>query len=235
MRNRTFRGQEPCMLRNCVFMMKIFSLLFVALIFGVVSGCDQAKKPESVPAEAVPQETSSYMVESLSDQVLREVRESPDNPAAWYHLADLYYRGSQYEKSIEAYKKVVELDPEKGYAYSKMGVALSQLGRLEEAMAALQKAVELLPNPAVEYNNLGIVFGKLGRYDEEVAALLKSIELRPRSSSARVNLGVTYLRLNKIDEAKEQYEALDKMDGRAAEILKKEINKIHPVQSGGQQ
>jgi tetratricopeptide (TPR) repeat protein len=38
-------------------------------------------------------------------------------------VADLYDRNGQYTEAIDAYKKVIELKPDMGYAYFKMGTA----------------------------------------------------------------------------------------------------------------
>jgi superkiller protein 3 len=157
---------------------------------------------------------------------------NPEDAGAWYHLADLYFRGNEYERAVEAYQKSVDLKPDKGYAYGKMGVALSRLNRPDEAAAALEQAVALLPNPAVEYNNLGIVYGKLGRHEDEIKALQKAIELRPRYATARLNLGVTYLKIGNINAAKAQHEIVKELDAQTADLLLKEINK-HATSSPG--
>jgi tetratricopeptide (TPR) repeat protein len=218
---------------NNPFSKRVFPFLLVLLL--VFSTACEKQRESQKTAENPPPETeseSSYMGSTLFDQVMKKTLETPDSPDAWYHLADLYYRNSLYEKAIDAFAKVVELDPDRGYVYSKMGSAYNRLGRPAEAIAAFQKAVELLPKPSVEYNNIGVAYGKLGKYKEEAEALLKALEIRPRYATARVNLGITYLRLNDLEAAMKQYEELQQIDKTASELLLKEINKTAPGQTG---
>lgn len=168
-----------------------------------------------------------YSVESIYQEVQQQLKENPNDADALYHLADLYDRNGQYREAIEAYKKVIQLKPDKGYAYFKMGTAYSRSGQPDKAVEAHLRALEHLPNNAQVYNNLGIAYGKLGKDDEEISALQKALQIRPRYASASFNLGATYLRKGDKESAQREYEKLRDIDTTAAEALLKLIEQTH--------
>ena len=64
---------------------------------------------------------------------------------------------------IEAYKKTISLKPDYAEAYSNMGVALRNQGKLEEAIEAYKKSISLKPNDAEAYYNMGIALKDQGK------------------------------------------------------------------------
>jgi len=179
------------------------------------------KKDERQPGQAF----NPYTTESVYSEIKKKIQENPKDPELWYHLADLYERNGQYRDEVEALKRVVELRPDKGYAYLKMGTAYNQLGHHKEAIDALKKAIKYMPDYAVAYNNLAIAYGKLGLVDDEIASLKIAIKLRPRYAIARYNLGIAYMKKGDKNRAMQEYERLREIDQGAAESLIKEIEK----------
>ncbi|MEJ2032396.1 MAG: tetratricopeptide repeat protein [Deltaproteobacteria bacterium] len=166
-----------------------------------------------------------YSSESVYLKVKQKIAEHPNDARAWYHLADLYDRNGQYAKAVESYKKVVELDPSRGYTYFKMGSALSRLNQPAEAVKAFKKAVELIPKNPVLFNNMGVAYGKMNQLDEEAKALKHAIELRPNYAAAHLNLGITYLKQGNRKAAQKEYETLMNIHTGAAEVLLKKMKK----------
>ncbi|MCC6347929.1 MAG: tetratricopeptide repeat protein [Nitrospirales bacterium] len=189
-----------------------------ALPLALMVSCEREE-----PQERKIQAVNPYSTDSVFAETKKKLQENPRDADAWYHLADLYDRNSQYEEAIKAYQKAVELKPDNGYAYFKIGTAYGSLNRPGEAVGALKKATKLLPGYAPAYNNLGVEYGKLGKTGEEISALKKAIRLRPRYASARYNLGIVYLKTGNKKAAQEQYKALMDIDSGTAEALLKEI------------
>lgn len=67
----------------------------------------------------------------------------------------------QYMEAIFDFTKVIELDPQKTFAYYGRGLAEAMLGKTEEAGADLQKAVELDPSLKEQVQKISDQF-KLG-------------------------------------------------------------------------
>ena len=201
--------------------------LGMLLCFSLLLSCHgPEEEKKQTPAATTATITNEYTNESVFESALRKAQANPDNAAALYHLADLYYRDGRYEEAQETFRKVVALDPENGYAYMKLGTSLSQLNRPQEAIEAHLKAAEHLANPMV-YNNLAIAYGKAGMLDEEIKALKDALALRPKFAIARFNLGICYLAKNDREAAMGQYEELKKFDITMANNLLKRINSQH--------
>lgn len=167
--------------------------------------------------------SNPYSTETIFVETKQMVESHPDDPDAWFHLADLYERNAQYAEAIEAYQKVAKLKPA-GYVYVKIGTDYDQLGQHAKAVEALKKAIHYMPGYAVAYNNLGIAYGKLGKDREEIEALKKAIKLRSSYVTARYNLGMAYLKVKDRKAALREYELLKDLESGAAQSLKKEID-----------
>ena len=199
-------------------------LVFVCLVlFAATSFSCKGKETTQERNQGVA--ANPYSAESVYLETRQRVEAHPEDADAWFHLADLYERNSQYSEAIDAYKKVAKLRPSQGYVYFKMGTSYDRIGKPGEAVESLKKAVHYMPGFAVAYNNLGIAYGKLGRNHEEIAALKKALQLRPSYSTARYNLGIAYLKVKDTKAALQQYALLKNLDTGTAEALKKEIDK----------
>lgn len=194
----------------CICILMMLTLIFLS-----------CKRKEQEPSGQV---SNPYTTESVYGEIKKKIQENPNDPDLWYHLADLHERNAQYREEIEALKRVVELRPDKGYAYLKMGTAYNQLGQHKEAVDAFKKAIRYMPDYAVAYNNLAIAYGKLGLVDDEIASLKKAIKLRPQYAIARYNLGMAYLKKGNKREALQEYNKLKDIDQGIADALIKEID-----------
>jgi len=67
-----------------------------------------------------------------------------------------------YKKSLQNFKRAIELDPYYSTAYQGLGVAYAQAGDFEEAISCLEKALELRPDFGQAVYDLGIVYMKNG-------------------------------------------------------------------------
>lgn len=193
-------------------MKRVISVIMVSLL---LLSC--SKKQEKNPSNVNNSEQSLF--ETTKEQTVK----NPNDPEAWYSLADLYDRSEMYREEIDALKKVVALKPS-GYAYLKMGNAYQSLGEYQDAIKSFNLAKRYFPKYPVLYNNLAVAYGKVGRLDDEIKELTAAISFRPQYATARYNLGTTYLKQGKIDLALKQYQELLKFDGGTAEVLKKEID-----------
>jgi tetratricopeptide (TPR) repeat protein len=193
--------------------MRRLFILIVAMLMLISCSKEPEKSQPPVSAE-------KSLFESVKEQTIK----SPKDIEAWYHLADLYGNAQMYQEEVAALKKVIEMDPARGYAYIRLGNAYNMLGQYQNAVTSFTAAIKYFPKNPVLYNNLAVSYGRLGKTDEEIALLEKAISLRPNYASARHNLGITMLKLGKRGEALKQYQELMKFDTVVAASLKKEID-----------
>ena len=98
----------------------------------------------------------------------------------------------QIEMAIEAYSRVIELNPNNPNAYNNRGVAYSAKGEYDCAIADYTKAIELNPDYAVAYNNRGGVYYLKEEYESAIVDFTKATELNPDYAVAYNNRGVAY-------------------------------------------
>jgi serine/threonine protein kinase len=97
-----------------------------------------------------------------------------------YAYGQLGQRGEPgtLEKSLECYKKSLDLDPLLGGSHLNFGQALNRLGRTKEALFYFEKEVEINPS-AMHYEGLGVFYWKIARREDAITAIEKCLELAP--------------------------------------------------------
>lgn len=90
------------------------------------------------------------------------------------------------------FRAAVRLKPASSEAHSKLGFALSQLGKKEEAIAEYSEAVRLNPADARGHYILGSLLKLQGMTDEAIAELCKAVLLKPDDDEVLIYLA-TYL------------------------------------------
>jgi tetratricopeptide (TPR) repeat protein len=89
-----------------------------------------------------------------------------------------------FEKAVEAYKKVVEANPEDHQAHFNLGLAYNKLDEDRNAEKALRQAVKLNPEDSLYQTELGSILIKLAEYREAIGPLKKALELDPDNIEA---------------------------------------------------
>ena len=124
---------------------------FGGVFFGVYkSGPSGAGAPVGMPG--APKELPAQAA-----ALEKETRQNPANLAAWVALGNLYFDADQYEKSIQAYRKAIELKPDDADIWTDMGVMYRKAGRPDEAVKAFDQAIAGNPKHEVSRLNKGIV------------------------------------------------------------------------------
>jgi tetratricopeptide (TPR) repeat protein len=90
-----------------------------------------------------------------------------------------------FEKAVEAYKRLIDKNPEDDVSYFNLGRALNKLFQDEDAEKALEKAVKLKPDDVEYLTELGAIRIKLARYREAVEPLEKALQIDPENSEAQ--------------------------------------------------
>jgi cytochrome c-type biogenesis protein CcmH/NrfG len=96
----------------------------------------------------------------LQDQITgleAETRRNPANAAAWIELGNAYFDADQTKKSIEAYRKALEVQPNNADVVTDMGVMLRKDGKPKEAVEAFDRAIAINPKHEIARLNKGIV------------------------------------------------------------------------------
>lgn len=117
----------------------------------VISGKPAGVSPQS--ATEIPQPDLSRTIAQLEAQTQKD----PQDVRAWVQLGNSYFDTNQYKKSIEAYRKSLELEPNDANVLTDMGVMYRRSGQPQEAIKAFDQAAKVDPKHEVSRLNKGIV------------------------------------------------------------------------------
>ncbi len=112
------------------------------------------------------------------------------------------------EASMPYFQQAIQLDPDFALAYARLGVAHSNLGRVDEARTHTQKAYALRDR-VTEYERLYITWSYAQRVTQNMAQARTTMELMtasyPRDFAVRNNLGVVFMGQGLFEEALNAY------------------------------
>lgn len=89
-----------------------------------------------------------------------------------------------YGEAITIHTKIIGLDPENAFAYTKRGQSHYKLGDDQQAINDYNKAIELNPDYAEPYALRGLAFAYLQRHQQAINDCQKAIELNPELAEA---------------------------------------------------
>jgi hypothetical protein len=109
-------------------------------------------------------------------------------------------------EAVEAYNRVLAVEPTHGGALNNLGVALRRLERFAEAVACYRRALEIDPRNSQALSNLGNALKDLHRLDEAIATLRRADAVKPNDAGIVYNLGIALKDAGRLDEALAAYD-----------------------------
>jgi tetratricopeptide (TPR) repeat protein len=97
----------------------------------------------------------------------------------WRLKARDAYSQKKWQETIDAYGKVLELQPNWPEAYAAVGEALYSLNRLPQSERALRKAMALDPEDGNSHETLGKLYQDEGKLDDAIVQFEAAIRLMP--------------------------------------------------------
>jgi tetratricopeptide (TPR) repeat protein len=99
---------------------------------------------------------------------------------------------SSYKDAIEAYLKVIELEPHHAAAHINIGTVFYNMQDYSQAEAYYRKAIEVDPRYALAYFDLANVLDETGRMAEAIKVYKTALQLAPTYADAHYNLALAY-------------------------------------------
>lgn len=112
----------------------------------------------------------------------------------------------EYEKSIQYFSDVLELENNNSNAYFFKAFAEGEMGMHKEAMKNYDKVILLDPGSVSAFYNRGLENHNLGKYEEAIKDYDEAILLNPSYVSAFYNRGLVKYKLGKYEEAIKDYD-----------------------------
>ena len=124
-----------------------------------------------------------------------------------------------FNKVINKYKKIVEIEPNNYKAHNNLGNALKELGKLEEATTSYRKAIKIKSDYTKAHFNLGNILNDFGKFKEAIPSLLLALKINPNYDEAHNCLAISYKKLEKFEQAITHYKKANTSESRAQILL----------------
>jgi len=129
-----------------------------------------------------------------------------------FSLLSEAYNTKDYNKQIELYTEIIELDPKYAGAYNNRGIAYGKSMKYEKAIEDYTKAIDLDPKYKNAYYNRGIAYYEKGEYDKAIEDYTKAIDLDSKCKEAYNNRGIAYINKEEYDKAIEDFSKAIELD-----------------------
>ncbi len=93
-------------------------------------------------------------------------RHRPRDAQALRRLAALRWQTGDHQRSLDLYRRIVELRPWLAQSHFDLGAGLLQLGAFEEALTHLQQAIAMAPETAAYYPKAAAAYEALGQHEQ---------------------------------------------------------------------
>lgn len=154
-----------------------------------------AKGVENIPEDKITYKVYDYMARAYmamddADNAIKmyetaKTKKDGDTQDVYGTLGSLYYQKKNYEKAIENFDKVMEIDPENTDNLYNIGVTALKLEDYDKAVEAFQALTEFEPDNADHWSLLGSCYAKRkaeGDKEKSLECFQKAEELNKMSS-----------------------------------------------------
>jgi len=132
---------------------------------------------------------------------------------AYNVLGTMEARRGEYEKSLEAFKNALEIDPENIPTLNAMGMMYKERGHFEKALELFEEVLKIDPENLHTLNAIGELLGDKRRFEEAERYFKKILEIDPYNIKTLVSTGVMQNKKGNPDKA---------------EALLREVLTLHP-------
>lgn len=148
--------------------------------------------PEMIPVSGPPTVAEDGRWDPSPDGTVK----GPETPEErWAHARSLQDEGrvllneGDYRAAIDAYAKVIELDPTFGDAYYNRGLAYINLGLYDRALADMDAAIRINPDDADVYLNKGMIYLTMEEPYLAQSNYEEAIRVDPQSANGHLGRG----------------------------------------------
>ncbi len=129
-------------------------------------------------------------------------------PAMWIEMAQVYNKLGNERGELDAYKKLITLDPQNLEANKRLGTLLMKSGSITDAMVYLEMANTLSPKDPEIMTLLGMGYIKTNRPKDAIDVLVKAKALKADDTDIRLQLVDLYKKTDQNKKALEEMKQL---------------------------
>jgi serine/threonine protein kinase/Flp pilus assembly protein TadD len=113
-------------------------------------------------------------------QILKQIaREYPKEKHVHHRLASHYRGKKQFYQAVEEYKKVLELDPNYGWALNELAYMYTDIEDFEQAHEYFQRYTLISPGDANPIDSMGELYFRMGKLDDAIAKYKEALKVKP--------------------------------------------------------
>jgi len=148
---------------------------------------------------------------------------------AWFQRGlELEETGAPVEQAVDAYHKVLDLNPGAAGALVNLGTIYYRLRKFDEAEKYYLQSVEADPAYSLAQFNLGNLYDELGRDQKAMEHYRRAVSLNPRYADAHFNIALLCERQGDALKAVHHWKAYLKLDSASqwAEIARRQLERL---------
>ncbi len=116
----------------------------------------------------------------------------PKEKRAHFDLGTYYGTRNIFDKAIEEFNKVLELDPDYNEVHNYLGYLYLRMGDPKKSIEHFKTYVSLNPGDHNPLDSLGEAYFRMGRLDEAIAKFREALDIKPNFHNPNSNLGYIY-------------------------------------------
>jgi Flp pilus assembly protein TadD len=159
----------------------------------------------------------------------KRARNAQRESEAWFQKGlELEESGAPIDEAIDAYSKVLDLNPGAAGALVNLGTIHYRARRLAEAEKYYVKAIIADPSYPLAEFNLGNLYDEQNRHEEALIHYRRAVELNPKYADAHFNLALLCERMNDPLKALLHWRSYLKLDPSSewAEVARRQMEKL---------
>ena len=113
------------------------------------------------------------------DIIYKAITRDRNSEENWMDIGSLFYRMEKYEKALDAYNVVIDINPINSDAWCCKGDMLFDLGKIKDARSCYDHSLSLNPKNTDTLVSLSIMMHRVGRTPEAVAVIESAQLINP--------------------------------------------------------
>ena len=151
---------------------------------------------------------------------------------AWFQKGlELEETGAPVEQAMDAYKKVLNLNPGAAGALVNLGTIYYRQRKFADAEQYYKRAIEVDPTYPLAQFNLGNLYDEQNRVKDALEHYRRALQLNPNYADAHFNLALLCERTGETLKAVHHWKAYLKLDnsGQWADIARRQLERLRQV------
>ena len=168
---------------------------------------------------------------TLVTGMVRPLAPPVEQAETWFERASEWDTDpAQWDDAIDAYRRVVSIDPTYAAAWNNLGLLLHRMGRYDEARDSYESALAQDATCCEAVYNLGSLAEDRGDLDEAVRCYRQALDLSPDYADAHFNLAGALARLGRAEDAVVHWQRYLELDAASpwARIARAHLEVLEP-------